>query len=211
MRPFVFAVLTLAGPVLAQDAKQEPERVKPKDPSPAAFLPLAEGNEWELRSDGKPTVLRVKAQQDGLWPVETVVDGKVVVTEYYRMDRDGIKVVKEARGGEDAAAHSEPVVKLRFPALKGTSWEQTVKTGERTFTYRNTVRGEEAVKVAAGEYAAIRTDVEFETPGKLTAKVSRWYAPGVGLVKLSVQLGKDDAWSQPMEYELVKYTVKGGK
>jgi hypothetical protein len=73
---------------------------------------------------------------------------------------------------------------LRAWAKPGDSWENEIGQGRVGRTERHTFRGEERVEVLAGKFDALRVDTEFlyNTGEKRVWK--RWYAPGVGMVKL---------------------------
>jgi hypothetical protein len=73
---------------------------------------------------------------------------------------------------------------LRAWARPGDWWENEIGQGRVERTERHTFRGEERVEVLAGRFDALRVDTEFlyNTGEKRVWK--RWYAPGVGMVKL---------------------------
>jgi hypothetical protein len=73
---------------------------------------------------------------------------------------------------------------LRAWAKPGDSWENEIGQGRAERTERHTFRGEERVEVLAGRFDALRVDTEFlyNTGEKRVWK--RWYAPGIGMVKL---------------------------
>jgi hypothetical protein len=73
---------------------------------------------------------------------------------------------------------------LRVSATPGTSWENTVGTGQTGRTEKHTFRGEETIEVPAGKFRALRVDTEFTYNAGGRRVWRRWYAPGVGMVKL---------------------------
>ena len=88
--------------------------------------------------------------------------------------------------------HADPLPLLKLPAKAGDSWTAVLQipaAGPATFIY--TVGKVEEVEVPAGKFKAIRVDERTdETNPPMLA--TRWYAPGVGLVKAITNPGKSE-------------------
>jgi hypothetical protein len=90
----------------------------------------------------------------------------------------------------------DPVCELRFPVKAGDSWVVDIPSQEgglQGSTGTATVGDVEEVQVPAGKFRAVRVDVTITAvDGKPLAKprrATRWYAPGVGLVKVAAGTG----------------------
>jgi hypothetical protein len=88
--------------------------------------------------------------------------------------------------------HADPVPLLKLPAKAGSSWtvEKQIPAGRGTATFTYTIGEVEEVKVPAGRFKAIR--VEETAEPVLRHRATRWYAPGVGLVKAVMFFGKNE-------------------
>ena len=88
--------------------------------------------------------------------------------------------------------HADPVPLLKLPAKAGASWtvERQLPAAHSAVTFTYTVGKVEEVKVPAGRFKAIR--VEEKAAPALRMKATRWYAPGVGLVKAVMFFGKSE-------------------
>jgi hypothetical protein len=156
------------------------------------YFPTREGTKrvYELRARGDTfeyteAVTKVEKQGAG-FRVTTgreVAPGSVLkaVTD---VSARGVYVVEFA-----GKVHADPVPLLKLPAKAGDTWtvEQQIPAahGAATFTY--TVGKVEEVKVPAGTFKAIRVE---ERTDALQMSATRWYAPGVGLVKMISSTGK---------------------
>jgi hypothetical protein len=116
---------------------------------------------------------------------QEVTPGKILKT-VTDVSAKGVYLVEFA-----GKVHADPVPLLKLPAKAGDSWtvERQIPAdgGVATFTY--TVGKVEEVKVPAGTFQAIRVE-ERTDPTVLRMRATRWYAPGVGLVKAITSSGK---------------------
>ena len=155
-----------------------------------AAFPLGIGSWVYEDADGARTTITVSADEDpaclqASWSSAEVGDG-------YQWERwcereGGSFVVAKAIRGRDLG--TSPVMLLPSPFRRGASW-----TGELTMNGRSqgeatlAVGAVETVATKAGTFEAQR--VEVGVPG---ARVVRWYAAGVGMVREATYLGDGDA------------------
>jgi hypothetical protein len=82
----------------------------------------------------------------------------------------------------------DPVPVLKLPAKVGDSWSPPL-SGKSNVVMTYTVAAvDEEVEVPAGKFKTIRVQAAANLGGK-EAKMTYWYAPGVGLVKSSTDTG----------------------
>jgi len=148
--------------------------------APTPF-PLTVGDtlEYELKTGDKAS----PAYSDEVTKAEKQTDGstRVTVRRSYPRGEPTTLVVAVADTGLTRVSDldgklDEPDLLLKLPATVGTAWEVGGTKYEVTAT--------EEVAVAAGKYPAVKVE---EKSGKYPAV--RWFAPGVGLVKMAVQGG----------------------
>jgi hypothetical protein len=157
------------------------------------YFPTTEGDQrvYETR-DGD----RVRETTDVVMKVEKK-DGALIVTvgREVKGDRRAMSKVEVSDKGVTQLSGPfpfkppHPVVKL--PVKPGEQWTHVSESGDGPAGTKSihTVAKEEEIEVPAGKFKAVRMDVELTFVGgrgETTIRVSRWYAPGVGLVK-SVQ------------------------
>ncbi len=190
------------------DDKQEP------------YIPTQVGTKWVKRihrGESYNTNCEVTA-------VEVEKDGSKVVTIYeYHILKEpfvivgqepkdelheySIKVRVTATGIQTVATKykSEPWVKnlssspFTFPhALKaGVKWEH--KIPEEKYEVVDTVGQPERVKVPAGTFDAVPVYIEGTQIGRKLPKRTFWYAPGIGVIKITV--------GDEVEMELASFTL----
>jgi RNA polymerase sigma factor (sigma-70 family) len=170
-----------------QAAARAPDGGERKD----LYFPTREGTRrvYEVRVRGttyvrSEAVTRVEKKGDGFRVTigEEVTPGSILKT-VTDVSARGVYLVEFA-----GRVHADPVPLLKLPAKTGDSWtvQQGIPAaGVATFTY--TVGKVEEVKVPAGTFKAIR--VEERADPILRIPVTRWYAPGVGLVKAITSTG----------------------
>jgi hypothetical protein len=163
-----------------------PAHLMPKDP---AYFPTAVGTVWVYtQPEYEMKLVVTKAEKAGegtLVSVENVVAaGKTLPIHKVLVSRTGLAWAEEA--GE---AYTPPVGLLRLPHRPADVWRTSSKRTVAakkpfvlTFEAEMTDCGEEEVRVPAGAFRALRVDSEVSLNGN-KERVSRWYAPGVGLVK----------------------------
>jgi hypothetical protein len=101
-------------------------------------------------------------------------NGKLIPSVQWLVTDAGLFRTKRFFGRPD----KRPTTLLQLPHSPGQTW--TLEDTDPQVTM--TAQGPERVKVPAGEYEAIR--VEQRDERSPDPQVTRWYAPGVGLVKL---------------------------
>lgn len=167
----LFALLVVS-PLVAAPAP------KAKD---AVYFPTREGDkrEYEVRAGGvtveggyTDTVTKVEKKDGALHVTITRErpDAKPFVT-VIAVGAEGLSRVES-----DGQPLDKPALLLKLPAKAGTTWDH--EGGGAT----HTVVGEEEVEVPAGKYKAVRVDLAAKGS---ESKTSLWFAPAVGLVKMS--------------------------
>jgi hypothetical protein len=163
--------------------------------APPDYYPLGEGTKWHYRVEVGGKTVQVTNQVakvetiDGqpLARLETVVgEGQVTASEHLRTTPQGV-----FRHRYNGIAVSPPLCLLKYPVKDGESWATDIKIGGMQLKVRCRVGGAEEVEVPAGKYKAVTSDVETAVMGvKITTKY--WFAPGVGVVKQTANLGGQD-------------------
>jgi hypothetical protein len=163
---------------------------------PVYYYPTTVGAKWVFHGGGQDFTLVVSK-------VEDVKGAKVVSVELVDGERrrpyESVEV-SESGLVRTVTFHGKPDppdVVLKAPFNTGTSWPFDHPGGSEDRprikgTYE--IAGVEKIKVLAGTFEAVRVDTNFPAVpgGKIErSKVSAWYAPNVGLVKLTGTDGKD--------------------
>jgi hypothetical protein len=190
-----------AGPARQPQAARAPEGGGPND----LYFPTREGTRrvHEVRARGATyehteVVTKVEKQGAGfrVTTAREVAPGSSLKT-VTDVSARGVYLVELA-----GKVHANPVPLLKLPAKAGDSWtvqHQIPAAGVATFTC--TVGKVEEVKVPAGTFKAIRVE---EKTDALRGSVTRWYAPGVGLVKAVTTSGKAEQTQVLKSYTLGK-------
>jgi phage pi2 protein 07 len=175
-------VLLLVSPALWSQRTQNGE---------GDYYPLAVGNRWDFRvkvgNEVAGSISEVVAQIDTidnlrLFRLEAQVGGKVVATEHLEVTPKGV-YRRRAQGAEVKT----PALVLRYPAKGGDSWEYDTQVGNQRIEAKVKTRFEE-VEVPAGKFKALATEIDIKADGK-PLKTTIWFAPGIGKVKTSLDLG----------------------
>ncbi|WP_242334588.1 hypothetical protein [Anaeromyxobacter sp. SG66] len=147
--------------------------------SDAEFLPMKAGARYEYQGKmGKFTVEVLTATEDEARTREVQKTGNSVIGDLvgdalYRQGNDGVTAFRAITSPLGRNEKMEAV--LRFPLKVGSKWKD-----DENVVYKVGARGV-TVKVPAGEFKnCVRIDIYYR--GK-KMDASRWYAPGVGLVK----------------------------
>jgi|YNPBryunderm2012_1023409.scaffolds.fasta_scaffold41544_1 hypothetical protein len=168
--------------------------------SPIDYYPLKKDTKWVYKvGDNTIEVKVAESGKDGA-KLDTIVNGKTVASEMVKVEADGIYRTKI-----NTAAIEPPVKFLELkdnkPAAKGTKWsvdskvQQQVVKGEFSIT-----ADKDKVKVPQGEHEAVVVDgPNFEIAGTKTA-VKYWFAPKIGIVKLSYSIGGNEAVLELKEF-----------
>jgi predicted Rdx family selenoprotein len=161
-----------------------------------ALLPVAEGTTWQYESVeelGGPaaappstTSVTVRAGRQNFAgkdfiKLETTVDDVVTRTEL--MTLDGRGWVCHFRAGKDGRmAKLDPPQTIIPGTIKvGDSWDSDGELAGMEMRQHFVVASEESVTVAAGTFRAFR--IHCEDSSIMSAKLDRWFFPGVGFVK----------------------------
>ena len=106
----------------------------------------------------------------------------------YAVSAAGLFLV--AAGGEP---RDPPVPLLRLPAKAGDAWEQQrTAPGIAPATFAYTVGKEAEVEAAGGKVRAIPVERVVTEGGKVGSRLTYWYAPGRGVVRVEgTNAGKD--------------------
>jgi hypothetical protein len=100
---------------------------------------------------------------------------------------------------------AEPAPTLKLPAKEGDTWKverEDLKrgiTGKATYT----VGKEESVEVPAGKFKAIPVTAESTIGGRV-AKVTTWYAAGMGVVKTVTEVNGTERVQELKEFTVGK-------
>jgi hypothetical protein len=117
-------------------------------------------------------------------------------------------------GGEDLVNLKPPMPLVQFPLSFDTvlSWQGGVLLKGSLVPSKGTskLRGIEKINVPAGEFMAYRIDSMLETQlsaGKSIFWTTRWFAPGVGMVKVRYIVNAPKQADRVFVKELVKYKI----
>ncbi|OLE55144.1 MAG: hypothetical protein AUG51_04695 [Acidobacteria bacterium 13_1_20CM_3_53_8] len=160
------------------------------------LLPTAEGTTWQYESveelggpaAAAPTtasvIVRAGRQTLGgkeFIKVETTIDDVVTKTEMMTLDEHGW--VCHFRGGRDGRmAKLDPPQTIVPATIKaGDSWDSDGEVAGMEMRQHFVVEKEEPVTVVAGTFRAFH--IHCEDSSVMSAKLDRWFFPGVGLVK----------------------------
>ncbi len=216
MRKLLFGLLaaTLAfGGVFAQEKKPEdpkpapkPEDPKPPTPAPTPagtasdYYPLTKGSKWTYTMGSTEVVVKVTDvdAKDGSAKLVTEHSGKPVASETVAVKADGVYRTKI----NDTVIDGGGVKILGLKdgkATKGDKWDvkAKVQTSEvagsfetKDITPKVTIGGKDYTDVVAVE------GPKFTIAGTDTS-VKYWFAPKVGIIKLSYSIGGTE--STPLE------------
>jgi hypothetical protein len=174
-----------------------PKAVKKKLPD---YYPLTAGSIWEYQMGTTEVVVKATEfeEKDGVRSAKLVTEhqGKEVSNEVIRVDAGGV-----SRTHINDTKIDTPVVIIKFGLADEESWPVKSKVGGAVVEGTFTLKGVEAITVAAGKYDAVLVEGEADLAG--TATTTKWWlAEGVGIVKLSYTI----AGSESVPLELKKYT-----
>jgi len=169
-----------------EGGRAEREKVKARD-GRSLYFPTRAGAKWVYAVTARKTTSEIV---ETVSAAEEKGSGYRVTTEIGSTPDANVRVVTDvsARGLYQAEfagkVYADPVPLLKLPAKAGDSWtaefEVPAINGKVRFTY--TVKDEEEVEVPGGKFKALRVEWKAD-PDVLTMTATRWYAPGVGLVK----------------------------
>jgi hypothetical protein len=181
--PALFAALAPAAPVPKHLMKDRP----------TYYFPITVGTKWEYACGIVLIVSKVE-ERDGtkVVTVERVNGNKRTLDEVVEVSTGGLIRTELPMG-----KFERPYVLLKTPFQVGDTWmcdTAGLGAGVPASKSIHTVAGTEQVEVPAGTFETVRVDIE-SPPGAAAKKpkLSAWYAPNVGLVKMSE--GKLDIWA----------------
>jgi hypothetical protein len=202
----------VAVPVAAQNAA-------PPEPSPDYF-PLDRGSEWVYTTN-----LRSGELVFSVLTTETIIDTPHTVLaltllktedgrtkevplqkEWYRKTPEGGVVCAKRVVNEQEVQVDPPQPHLKGPLAPGASWkwEGRLEHGAASAVY--TVEAEEEIQVPRGTFKAFRVKVVTTTEnGRGT--VTRWLAPGVGMVKEEAEVALGSGGPARVTAELKSYRI----
>lgn len=161
----------------------------PQGAGKAIYFPTTVGARWEYKwKKGVTTVVvtsvKVKDEVATVTVEEVLADGKRAPYETVLVSRAGIWQSVNCGG---VFTHNPPLCWLQNPHKVGDEWAFKGWFGPIGETWvpasgTITVQAVERVTVPAGTFTAVRVEGQGNIAGPWTHK--RWYAPGVGLIKL---------------------------
>jgi hypothetical protein len=182
------------------------------------LLPTADGTTWTYDSteefggpSGAPqakssvtvSVSRQTFEKKEYLKFETRTDDLLTKVELMTFDDRGL--VCHVRGGKDGRlAKLDPPQTIVPAHLKvGDSWDSEGEVAGMEIQQHFVVASEELTRVAAGSFHAFR--IHCEDSSVMSAKLDRWFFPGVGFVKeMTVVRGPNGSLLQRVTLELQK-------
>jgi hypothetical protein len=171
------------------------------------YYPLKPGTKWTYDLDpGNGRRIRVTNQIarietiDGksMARLETIINGRVAMTQHLLSTPEG---VFRYRTGE--ADISPPLRILKYPFKEGETWQAEAMIGrEQSKILFKSGRHEELMSGVA-KYQAISVECEINADGAQLKNTS-WYAPDVGMVKDTRELGDKTVTMDLVKFEAGK-------
>jgi hypothetical protein len=160
------------------------------------LLPTAVGTTWEyevkdsaapaaigssvVRAVGTERIADVDAVK-----LETTTSGDVSKTELVTVNERGVFCYRRTSSDGKVVTFDPPQTVVPAQLAVGTKWELDDEVHGSAMHQEFTVAAEEEVTVPAGKFRAWR--YQCARPWPLSARVERWFTPGVGLVKETTQ------------------------
>ncbi len=184
-------------------AAQQAETDKEKRPD---YYPLKPGTKWIYKVEGNGKKLELTSQiakletieGKSLALVEKLIGGNVTETEHLTATDKGV-----FRNRTNGIELSPPVCLIKYPIKKGETWESEATLANQQMKVKSKSVDIEEVTVPAGKYKAIRVDVEISVAG-FNANFKYWFAPDVGVVKQTTDLGGSKISAELEKYEPAK-------
>ncbi|WP_223646269.1 hypothetical protein [Corallococcus sp. EGB] len=171
-------------------AKRVEADARPSPESIAQYYPLAVGNAWTYRIDGrddKPVTVEIVKEQDG-----------------YFVDNQGGQLTVDAFGLRDPKRYL-----LRGPLEAGRGWNNVVSVSS-TERYQLVQVGF-ACQVPAGSFPnCVSVEGRNKVDGKTTLVNTMTFAAGVGLVRVDVATEQDGQRVPQTELELISFKASPG-
>jgi len=181
----------------------------------SSLFPTGSSRRWEMRVNAtgqseRTDQIRVGSQKplgDGTTAVrlDFVQSGKLYREETYGVSRSAIRLI--SAGGDDRMTMSPPMtlVKADLPEGKPLLWEGSIlfkgkKAPARAY---GRIASKRKVTTPAGTFDAYRVDTVLTTviDGRpLSFPASRWFSPGIGIVKQEFIVGRAQVVKELTKY-----------
>ena len=177
------ALLVVVALISLAPAAPVPKHLMPKGPQ--FNFPTGVGTKWVYVIEGGGEHTRVITRVEEKNGAKFVTSDWIASTTNRRtqtieaITADGVYIHKE--NGE---TRDPPLLSLKLPPSAGEVWCYTFSMNGFEIRTQKTAGPVEKVKVPAGEFDAVRVDVEMHLKGK-ELKTTDWYANGIGMVKSS--------------------------
>jgi hypothetical protein len=171
-----------------------------------AYYPLKEGAKWHFKVQVMGNTVKLTNQVakketiDGveLFRIETLTEtGQVAATEHLRATDEG--VFRHRFNGQEI---KPPLCLLKNVPRDEVTWNTEIEIGTQKAKVTCKAKKEE-VQVPAGKYQTITVTIEANVQGMLVT-TQYWFAPNVGLVKQSFDLGGTSVLAELEKYEAGK-------
>jgi hypothetical protein len=166
-----------------------------KAPAGPDYYPTKVGTKWVFDQGGRDVTWEVTAAETKDGETLVTVSQSIAGGEPETIAKASV-TAKGVHNVQVGPFKIDPACELRFPVKAGDSWAVDIPSqgGELQGSTGTVTVGEvEEVEVPAGKFRAVRVEtVVTAVDGKPLAeprRATRWYAPGVGLVKTTA--GKD--------------------
>jgi hypothetical protein len=179
--------LPLFASVFVSVVGQCADTAPPPRPKMVYYFPVTVGAKWVYiwksesgKEKDREVVEIVTDVKDGKDGAKFVRIGRIVddewtfPTEVFEVSDQGLFKTENLIGRQ----LRHPLCDLKLPHKKGQSWSN----GKSNLNDKLTAQGPEKIKVPAGEFDCIR--VEYRDDRDPEPTQTRWYAPGVGMVKI---------------------------
>lgn len=154
---------------------------------PPVYHPTTVGTKWVMTSSKHRMTYTVTASEEKDGETLVVIESEVEGQSGKGEDR---RVVSKA-GVFGTGEPDKRVAFLKLPAKKGDRWVIEGHGAPGRDEWAGVAGEVEKVKVPAGEFDALRVDTEVLSGGKVTGRMTFWYATGCGVVKKDVN---GDVW-----------------
>ncbi len=165
------------------------------------YFPSQVGNQWHYVVDapGSPQakistkVAKIeKIDDQRLIRLETITQGKVVASEHLAADATGLY-----RHRIQGIESDPPVCIIKFPVMKGASWDTDSTVGPEKVSGKTTLQLED-VTVPAGTFKTVAVTMDMKT-GAQRIDSTMWYADNVGMVQQTIKIDGGNEISLKLE------------
>jgi hypothetical protein len=161
----------------------------PKDQKDVLYYPTTKDSKWTYTtrtptgavSETTEFVTDVQKKDDGSFVVTVGRMFKDKVSVFQKIEVTGKGLARVGAGG--GAVMDPPRTLLKAGAKVGDTWDHNPKPGQGQ-PGKYVFRGPEEVEVPAGKYKALKVEADIEFQKDKPSRVTYWYAPGVGQVKI---------------------------